>query len=182
MGTETLGRTNEFIETATIYPECEGTVVYTTHKQRDLEGSSYRIARGSVQGTADMQIATITGTFMRIVDNSSYESGAAISIAREIYEMVERADMSRKDVFGALKALHGTRNTAPRGKKMRGFTKRYERIIRILFDGFFFEWNIKKKKKNQQNNKIAKKLDAFGYAKFATNFHRDAPKMHPSFS
>ena len=39
-----------------------------------------------------------------------------------------------------------------------------------------------KKKMNQQNNKIAKKLDAFGDAKFATNFHRDAPKMHPSFS
>ena len=35
---------------------------------------------------------------------------------------------------------------------------------------------------NQQNNKIAKKLDIFGDAKFATNFHRDAPKMHPSFS
>ena len=40
----------------------------------------------------------------------------------------------------------------------------------------------KKKKMNQQNNKIAKKLDTFGDAKFATNFHRDAPKMHPSFS
>jgi hypothetical protein len=40
----------------------------------------------------------------------------------------------------------------------------------------------KKKKMNQQNNKIAKKLDVFGDAKFATNFHRDAPKMHPSFS
>ena len=62
-----------------------------------------------------------------------------ISIAREMYEMAEGADMSRKDVFGALKALHGTRNTAARGKKMRGFTKRYERIIRILFDGFFFK-------------------------------------------
>ena len=71
---------------------------------------------------------------MRIVDNSSYESDAAISIAREMYEM---ADMSRKDVFGALKALHG--NTASWGKKMRGFTKRYERIIRILFYGFFFK-------------------------------------------
>ena len=139
METETLGRTNEFIETATIYPDCEGTVVYTTHKRRDFEGRSYRIARGSVQGTADMQIATATGTFMRIVDNSSYESDAAISIAREMYEMAEGADMSRKDVFGALKALHGTRNTAARGKKMRGFTKRYERIIRILFDGFFFK-------------------------------------------
>ena len=46
-------------------------------------------------------------------------------------------------------------------------------------------WKKKKKKKkkmNQQNNKIAKKLDTFGDAKFATNFHRDAPKMHPSFS
>ena len=105
----------------------------------DFEGRSYRIARGSVQGTADMQIATATGTFMRIVDNSSYESDAAISIAREMYEMAEGADMSRKDVLGALKALHGTRNTAARGKKMRGFTKRYERIIRILFDGFFFK-------------------------------------------
>ena len=40
----------------------------------------------------------------------------------------------------------------------------------------------KKNEKNQQNNKIAKKLDTFGDAKFATNFHRDAPKMHPSFS
>ena len=83
----------------------------------DFEGRSYRIARGSVQGTADMQIATATGTFMRIVDNSSYESDAAISIAREMYEMAEGADMSRKDVLGALKALHGTRNTAARGKK-----------------------------------------------------------------
>ena len=40
----------------------------------------------------------------------------------------------------------------------------------------------KKKKMNQQNNKIAKKLDDFGDAKFATNIQRDAPKMHPSFS
>jgi hypothetical protein len=46
-------------------------VVYTEHKRRDFDGTSYRIAKGSVQGTADMQIATGTGTFMRIIDNSS---------------------------------------------------------------------------------------------------------------
>ena len=67
------------------------------------------------------------------------ENDAAVSIAREMYEMAEGAGLSRKMVFGALKALHGSRNTATRGKKMRGFIKRYERIIHILFDGFFFK-------------------------------------------
>jgi hypothetical protein len=114
-------------------------VVYTEHKRRDFDGTSYRIAKGSVQGTADMQIATGTGTFMRIIDNSSYEHDTSVSIAREMYEMAEGAGLSRKMVFGALKALHGQRNTAPRGKKMRGLIKRYERIIHILFDGFFFK-------------------------------------------
>ena len=139
METEILGLANDFIETATIYPDCDGNVVYTEHKRRDFDGTSYRIAKGSVQGTADMQIATGTGTFMRIIDNSSYENDAAVSIAREMYEMAEGAGLSRKMVFGALKALHGLRNTGPRGKKMRGFIKRYERIIHILFDGFFFK-------------------------------------------
>jgi hypothetical protein len=54
-------------------------------------------------------------------------------------------------------------------------------------DHIFTQKNIlhaikKEKKTNQQNNKIAKKLDDFGDAKFATNIQRDAPKMHPSFS
>jgi hypothetical protein len=53
--------------------------LHTNNVILHVEGRSYRIARGSVQGTTDMQIATATGTFMRIVDNSSYESDAAIT-------------------------------------------------------------------------------------------------------
>jgi len=45
---------------------------------------------------------------------------------------------------------------------------------------------LKKKQKtkmmNQQNNKFAKSPMFSEMQKFATNFHRDAPKMHPSFS
>jgi hypothetical protein len=87
-----------------------------------------------------MQIAAATGTFMRIIDNSSYKNDAAVSIAREMYEVAEGAGLSRKMVFDALKALHGSRNTATWVKKMRGSIKRYERIIHILFDGVFFKW------------------------------------------
>ena len=112
-------------------------MVYTEHKRRDFDGTSCHIAKGSVQGTADMQIVTATGTCMRIIDNNSCDNDAAVSIAREMYEMAEGAGLSRKMVFGALEALDGSRNTATRGKKMRGFIKRYERIIHILFDNFF---------------------------------------------
>ena len=71
--TETIRLANDFIETTTIDPNYEGTLVYTEHKRRDLEGTSYQIAQASVQGTADMQIAIATGMFMRIIDNISYE-------------------------------------------------------------------------------------------------------------
>jgi hypothetical protein len=81
METEILGLANDFIETATIYPDCDGGVVYTEHKRCDFDGTSYRIAKGSVHGTADMQIATGSVTFMRIINNSSYENDATISIA-----------------------------------------------------------------------------------------------------
>ena len=54
--TEILGLANDFIETATIYPDCDGNVVHTEHKLRDFDGTSYRIAKGSVQGTADIRL------------------------------------------------------------------------------------------------------------------------------
>ena len=86
-----------------------------------------------------MLIATSTGTFMHIIHNNSYDNDTLVSITREIYEMAKGAVLSRKMVFGAHKALQGARNTATRGKKMRGFINIYERIIHYLFDAFFFK-------------------------------------------
>ena len=54
----------------------------------------------------DLQVATAAGTFMRIVDNCTFED-AALAIATEMYKMEEGAGMSKRQTVTALQKLGG---------------------------------------------------------------------------
>ena len=84
---EPITRDIEFLETLTVYPIANGVGAYAKHKDRPWDNcNSYRIARGGVSGMRRVQTATATGTFMRILDNCTNESDAAIAISKELYK------------------------------------------------------------------------------------------------
>ena len=78
---------------------------------------SYRIVSGGISGMVDLQVATAAGTFMRIVDNCTFEADAALAIASEMHEMEEGAGMSKRHTMTALQTQNwgGTRIMIPRG-------------------------------------------------------------------
>jgi hypothetical protein len=127
----------DFLETTVQYPLADGTGVILRHKDRLWETSSYRIALGGVAGTADIQAATATGTFMRIIDNSTFGLDAAISIAADMNEMCNGAGMARHQALAAMRRLSSNREDPQREKTMKMFLIYHETIIRMLFDGFW---------------------------------------------
>ena len=127
----------DFLETTVHYPLDGGTGVTLRHKERLWETNSYRIALGGVAGTADIQAATATGTFMRIIDNSTYGLDAAISIAADMGEMCNGAGMSRDRALQALRRLSNHREDPHREATMKNFLIYHETIIRMLFDGYW---------------------------------------------
>ena len=81
----------------------------------------------------DLQVATAAGTFMRIVDNCTFEADAALAIATEMYEMEEGVGMSRWQTMTALQKLWGNKPMEPaRTLKRQGFLKRFRDIIETL--------------------------------------------------
>jgi hypothetical protein len=126
----------EFLETNVQYPTADGTGVILRHKERTWNINSYRIALGGVAGTADIQAATATGTFMRIIDNSTFGLDAAISISAEMNEMCNGAGMARHRALTALRRLSNNRKDPQREATMKNFLIYHETIIRMLFDGF----------------------------------------------
>jgi hypothetical protein len=127
----------DFLETTVQYPLDNGTGVILRHKDRPWETDSYRIALGGVAGTADIQAATATGTFMRIIDNSTFGLDAAISIATDMNEMCNGAGMGRGRALQALQRLSNNREDPQREATMKNFLIYHETIIRMLFDGFW---------------------------------------------
>ena len=133
MVTEPVAAVTEFLETSTIYPGADGGGVYVRHKYRPWSKHSYRIVSGGISGMVDLQVATAAGTFMRIVDNCTFEADAALAIASEMHEMEEGAGMSKRQTMTALQKLGGNKNTDPaRTLKRQGFLKRYRDIIETL--------------------------------------------------
>ena len=77
--------------------------------------------------------ATATGTFMRILDNCTYECDAAIAIANEIYEMQKGAGMSESQTTAALQKLVGKNLENPHQERKRsGFYTRFHAIVAKL--------------------------------------------------
>ena len=92
MVTESVAAVTEFLETSTIYPGSDGVGVYVRHKYRPWSKYSYRIVSGGISGMVDLQVATAAGTFMRIVDNCTFEADAALAIASEMHEMEDGSE------------------------------------------------------------------------------------------
>jgi len=133
MVTEPVAAVTEFLETSTIYPGSDGVGVYVRHKYRPWSKYSYRIVSGGISGMVDLQVATAAGTFMRIVDNCTFEADAALAIASEMHEMEEGAGMSKRQTMTALQKLGGNKNNDPaRTLKRHGFLKRFRDIIETL--------------------------------------------------
>eukprot|EP01048_Picozoa_sp_COSAG05_P000757 COSAG05_NODE_23_length_31591_cov_92.542995_10_plen_140_part_00 len=128
---------HEFLETSTIYPGADDVGVYVRHKYQPWSKYSYRIVSGGISGMVHLhiyvQVATAAGTFMRIVDNCTFEADAALAIATEMYEMEEGAGMSRWQTMTALQKLWGNKPMEPaRTLKRQGFLKRYLNSIKTL--------------------------------------------------
>ena len=82
-----------------------------------------------------VQSATATGTFMRILDNCTFEFDAAISITKEIHvhEMQLGARMSESQTTTALQKLAKQNPEKPHQERKRsGFYKRFHTIIAKL--------------------------------------------------
>ena len=80
-----------------------------------------------------VQSATTIGTFMRILDNCTYESDAAVAIADEIYEMQKGAGMSESQTTAALQKLVGKNLENPHQERKRsGFYTRFYAIVAKL--------------------------------------------------
>jgi len=133
MVTEPVTAVTAFLETSTIYPGTDGVGAYARHKYRPWSKHSYRIVSGGISGMVDLQVATAAGTFMRIVDNCTFEADAALAIATEMHEMEEGAGMSRRQTMTALQKLGGNKPMEPtRTLKRQGFLTRFLHIIETL--------------------------------------------------
>ena len=102
---EPAAPTTHFLETLTHNPTGNGAGCYTTQKLRPWHRASYRICKLGVAGTADMQVATATATFMRLIDNSTYDNDAVRSIAIEMQEMICGVGWSKSKVWSAFLRL-----------------------------------------------------------------------------
>ena len=113
--------------------------MYARHFTRPWQHRSYRVCLAGVAGTADIQAATATGTLMRILENSTYDVHAALSIAKELIEMRDGADYGNKQVLNAFDRLqlssHGKKQKAERYMRLRRFYFRYGKLVRFLYDG-----------------------------------------------
>ena len=134
MTIEPVSKETEFLETVTVYPMDNGVGAYAKHKERPWDSrNSYRIVRGGVSGMRRVQSATATGTFMRILDNCTFEYDAAISITKEIHEMQLGARMSESQTTKALQKLAKQNPEKPHQERKRsGFYKRFHTIIAKL--------------------------------------------------
>ena len=130
---EPIAKETEFLETITSYPLENGVGERARHKQRPWDRHSYRVARGGVAGMRRVQSATATGTFMRVLDNCTYEYDAAVAVTSEMYEMQCGAGMSCSQTTQALQKLAnqnpGNRNQE---RKRSGFYKRLHAVIAKL--------------------------------------------------
>eukprot|EP01048_Picozoa_sp_COSAG05_P013187 COSAG05_NODE_1381_length_5021_cov_35.312068_4_plen_77_part_00 len=66
-----------------------------------------------------VQFATTTGTFMRILDNCTFEYDVAISITKEIHEMQCGARMSESQTTTALQKLAKQNPEKPHQERKR---------------------------------------------------------------
>ena len=88
---------------------------------------------GHKTGGGTARYATATGTFMRILDNCTFEFDAAISITKEIHEMQLGARMSESQTTTALQKLAKQNPEKPHQERKRsGFYKRFHTIIAKL--------------------------------------------------
>ena len=101
------------------------------HKHRPWDHRrSYRIARCGVAGMRRVLSATTTGTFMRVLDNCTYECDATVAIANEMYEMQKGAGMSESQMTTALQKLVGKNLENPyQERKRSGFYTRFHAIV-----------------------------------------------------
>jgi hypothetical protein len=130
---EPIAEPTPFLETMLHNPLGNGSWVKTTHKLRPWGRESYRICRSGVAGTADMQVATAAGTFMRIKDNSTNDYDAAISIAHEMQEMVGGAGWSKSQAMSAFRRLGRQRQHGKRAELIT-FMRDHARAASLMFE------------------------------------------------
>eukprot|EP01052_Picozoa_sp_SAG31_P016106 SAG31_NODE_1055_length_10134_cov_14.461837_4_plen_153_part_00 len=123
-----------FLETVTDNLMMDGSNLCTRHKLRPWTGASYRICRLGVAGTADIQVSSATATFMRIIDNSTYDDGAAYSIAMEMQEMVCGAGWSKSKTWAAFLRLTRRRVHVEKSCRYIQFYRRHWQAVALYFD------------------------------------------------
>eukprot|EP01050_Picozoa_sp_SAG11_P016364 SAG11_NODE_2226_length_3663_cov_1.716891_1_plen_250_part_00 len=130
---EPIAEPTAFLETMLHNPCGDGRWVFTTHKLRPWQRESYRICGLGVAGTADMQVATAAGTFMRILENSTNGHDAARSMAYEMQEMIRGAGWSRNRTLSAFRRLARQRQRQDR-PKLRAFIQQHSRAAMWMLE------------------------------------------------
>jgi len=93
-------------------------------------GISYRVARVGVRAVLKAQIASITATFNRIFENSTYEFLACDGVARFMEELVMGVRVPKGVVRRALRGLACSKSPNVREKYQRNI-----QLITMLYDG-----------------------------------------------